>query len=348
MSLSRPNLGDPQALQHRKMALWRRLRQNLLLKIISLAASILLYAFVQQERNPTTTRQLMATVAVVNLPRDVEIENDTPQVEVQVTGPRSLLDQIKDGDIKARADFRNVPIGESHSVKVSLNFDKPSPELVIEPALRSIKVQVYLQKTRQVEVKANYNSEAPVGLRYDAPEIKPRVIKVKGREDRVNRVEQAVVNALASEPMSTIDGDFPVSLRDSDNNPIEGVTPSPETVHVTVHLSKEPYAKIVSVSANITDQLQPPYRLADVVVMPNQARIIGRPERVNPISTVTTEEISIHDLMENKTLEVNLVPIPDVVIRDLQGHPLTHVTVQIMLRKSASGPSASPNTGPPP
>src|SRR5882762_8493290 len=103
MSLTRPNFRDAQAMQHRKMALWKRLRQNLLLKIIALATSILLYIFVQQERNPTFSRQLLAPVVYVNKPSNVEISNETSQVEVQVTGPRAIVEQIKDGEIKAKA-----------------------------------------------------------------------------------------------------------------------------------------------------------------------------------------------------------------------------------------------------
>ena len=118
--------------------------------------------------------------------------------------------------------------------------------------------------------------------------------------------------------------------------------------HVVVPLVLEPYAKIVPISATILDLPLPPFILGDVVVMPNQIRIVGRPERINQISTVTTEDISVRDLMENKTVEVNLVPLPDVVIRDLQGHPVTHVTVQITLRKSAVAPPVTPGSGPPP
>src|SRR5205823_5586475 len=132
--------------------------------------------------------------------------------------------QLKDGDIKALADFADIQVGDTKR-PVRLQFKKPdkAPNITIDPSLRSIKVQFYSQKTRQVEVKANYNKEAPPGLRYGTPEIRPHLVKVKGRDDRVNRVDQVVVNATPTEPMTSIEGDFAVSARDSDNNPIEGV-----------------------------------------------------------------------------------------------------------------------------
>jgi YbbR domain-containing protein len=184
-----------------------------------------------------------------------------------------------------------------------------------------------------IPVKVTFSRDAPAGLRYETPTLRPAMIMISGREDLVNRAAQAVVAATPTEPKSSIDGDFAVSIVDADNNPIDGLQMKPDTVHVTVSLQAEPYTKIVAISPQITELPLPPYSIGEVIVQPVQARISGSPENINQISIIETEEISARDLIENKTLDVKLVPLPGVTIRDSRDRPLTRVSVQIMIRK---------------
>jgi YbbR domain-containing protein len=197
-----------------------------------------------------------------------------------------------------------------------------------------------------VEVKAIWKKDAPPGLKYTEPVIHPYVVTIRGREDRVNRVDKVVAVASPTEPKASIEGDFTLSARDNDNNPIEGITITPDTAHVTITQVPEPLTKVVIVSLIIFEQPAPPYKVLSDSTTPNQVLISGSPSRLNFISRIETENVSLRDLTADKTMTVNLIIPPDITVRDMQGHPITSVTAHFHIVKEAAQPGQE-NTAPP-
>lgn len=324
---------------------WTNMRQNIWLKIISLAAAILLYAFVQQDRHPILTKNVYASVVLKDTPSGIEAEYETKQIEVSITGPRAIVERLKDGDVKAIADMRAIQTEET-SAQVHLTYSKPA-EITIENPQDHIKLQLFKIMGQQKEVTALYKKQAPPGLTYGFPVIRPATVRIRGREDKLRRVEQVVANATSDQPMSAIEGDFPVSVRDADGNSVEGVTVSVETVHVNVSLIEEPYTKFVAVSTPTFGLIPQPYKLTLVKPTPDEVEVIGRPDRVKSISIIETEPISIAELTADKTVEVNLVPIPNVTFANRKGKPIMHVSVRLTVQKLAV-PTPPVKTDPPP
>jgi len=115
----------------------------------------------------------------------------------------------------------------------------------------------------------------------------------------------------------------------------------PERVHVTIPLVQHPATKIVTVSPSIVDQPLPPYLLGSIAVTPNQVRVTGRPERVDGIETLPTEDISVRTLTSSEKVPAQLVLPPNVAASTLDGKPIGAVTVSIVLRRlPAAGPAA--------
>jgi YbbR domain-containing protein len=332
------------------MGLWTRLQQNLSLKIVSLVAAVLLYVYVQQERNPTVSRTLLATVDYKNRQLGYEVFPEQPRVTVTVIGPRPIVEGLKDGDIKASADLVSVTSNQP-DVPVRLNYEIPktAPNVVIDTAPEFTKVQVFRQKTRKLRVEAIWKNDSPAGLRYADPVVHPSLVTVRGREDRVNRVDKIVAPASSTEPRSSIDGDFSAVAWDSERNVVEGVSIVPETVHVTIPQILEPSERTPIVSALISDQPQPPYYLSDIVVTPNQVKIIGTPRRLAMINAIYTETLSVHDLTATTIIDATLMLPPDVQVRDMNGKLITRVKVTLTISKmpTPQGPGRSLSTTPP-
>jgi YbbR domain-containing protein len=350
MSLTSLPIESKQALERHKLALTQRIRRNFWLKFISLATAVLLYFYVQGERNPIVTRAFTAPVLIEHKPDDVEVQTEPQKIKVNVSGPRAVMDLLKDGEVRIVGDFDGTPVdkvgpqklrcrydlvGSSAEHRTEFNLDPPEPT--------RLSVMVYPQRTTSVNVSLHYLRQAPEGFRYNAAEVSPSKVKVSGRLDRVDRVERVVVNAVGGEAGASIEGDFLVTARDSDNNPVEGVTLSPTSVHVTIPLVVEPYSKIVSVSPDIRDTPEAGYTLYDIQVSPIQVRITGRPSQVNRISTLLTRAITIKDRTEDLETDVPLIMPEGVTVRTLDDKPLAHVHVRIALKRVVA-PTVQPST----
>ncbi len=349
MSLTGLPLESQKALERQKLAIITRIRRNFWYKFISLATAVMLYFYVQAERNPNVSRAFTTPVVIEHKPDSVEVQTDTLKAKVNVTGPRSILDLLKEGDLRISADFAGTPVDKVASQKLHCRYDligsalEHRAELSFDPPEPvRLPVMVFPQKTIQMSVSVHYLREAPTGFRYNAAEVKPSKIKVTGRLDRVERIERLVVNAVGGESGASIEGDFMVTARDSNNNPVEEVTLSPATVHVTIPLVVEPYSKIVSVSPDIYGSPLAGYALDYVQTTPIQVRVVGTPAQVTRISTLLTEKIPIKGRMEDLETDALLL-IPDgIVVRTLEDKPVQKVHVRVSLKR-LSTPVVQPN-----
>lgn len=351
MSLTTQYIGGKQAIKQQRVALLLRLRRNFTLKFISMAAAVLLYFYVQQERNPMVPRVFEVTIGFEGLPSDVAADTDQPQIKVTVTGPQPVVEVLKDSDIRVVADLRSLPNDKMTTERVSMRYDIKLPRemqalLSFDPSpLPRLPVQVYPQRSRDIIVEAHFPKEAHAGYHYGTQVIRPERVNISGRIDRVKRVAKVVADAKSLESGGGIDNDFPLSARDADNNPVEGITMSVQTVHVTVPIVDEPYLKILSISPIFNDQPQPGYRIIHLAAEPNQVRVSGRPELIDTLSTLLTEVIPVHDMTDNQVLSVPLVIPKGVVVRDNDGNAITKVVVKITVEKV--GTSAPSTSGPP-
>ncbi|MCW3051357.1 MAG: hypothetical protein JWN14_527 [Chthonomonadales bacterium] len=350
-------LESKKALERHKLALVERIRRNFGLKFISLTTAVLLYFYVQAERNPNVTRPFITPVLIEHKSDEVEVQVDPQKIKVNVSGPRSIMDLIKDGEVRIVADFTGTPVDKVSSQKLKCRYDfigsaaEHRLEITLDPPEPSkLPVMVYPQRTMQANVSLHYLREAPEGFRYNAAEVSPPKVKVTGRLDRVERVERVVVNAVGGEAGASIEGDFNVSAVDSNNKPVEGLTLTPATVHVTIPLVVEPYSKVVSVSPDVKDTPQAGFRLYDIQVSPIQVRVTGKPTQINHISTLLTQSISIRDRMEDLESDVALIVPEGVTVRSLDDKPLRRVHVRVALKRDVSptvqpNPPNTPNTG---
>lgn len=313
------------------------LRHNFLLKMIALIAAVMLHLFVQAERNPSQTRAVLAQIVIENLPPNTDVKNEG-QTLVNVTGPRAVMERLKDPEIHAVADLTGIKAKNDEGQMVSVRFTAPNlpsgTVLQFDPPTRRVKMQIFQPETRALPVEVNFPQEPTAGYEYGKPEVKPGRIKVRGMPDAVRKVDALRVVAIPAEPGGSIEGEFPVLARDDKDKSIDGVTLEPNMVQVTVPLVARPPKKIVPISPKVMDLPLLPYRLEEIRVTPNQVQIVGRPERLRQIGTLETEEVSVRDMTETRTIEVELIKPPDVSVQDMNGKSIAKVRVQFVIRRS--------------
>jgi len=323
------------------------LRQNLLLKAVSLLASVLLYGYVQAERDPTITRAMAASVRIVNPGSGQEVETPTSSVEVSVTGPKNIVERIKDNDVTALGDLNGKSVTEVTTLPVRLRFSADTllpdmrKDLSFDPPVSSVRVTIFPQQNRRLPVSARFAKHPPAGYIYGPEEITPSFIRIAGRADRLARVSEVVANAAPPVSGANIEGDFTLSARDSDDNPIDGIVLDPGIVHVRVLLVEEPDSKELLVSPNFQGQPPPPYKIEGVTVTPGEVKITGRWGQLSHVSQLLTEEISLREMTESKTVDASLQLPANVAVQDKEGHTITHVTVHITVARLSPSPSGA-------
>ena len=351
MSLYRPNVKTQQALRRQKTALTARLRENMRLKMVSLVAAMCLYVFVQAEHNPTITREITADIVQQKVPADAVVDTIQHTVMFSITGPRALVETLKEGDVRALANFQNKIPSPSKTQSLAVltpQIPKFTPaqiaQLNIEQSSNAFKFRLIASVARPKNVTIIL-PHTSVGYHYGKPIFDPPAVTLNGREDQVDMVDHVSVSYTISED-GKIKGAFPVFARDNAGNIIESVKVLPNFVHVTVPLLAEAPSKLVTVSANITSYPQPPWTFITYDVEPRQVKISGDTEAVNRIFTLATHRLSLRDETETRDITTELIVPDGIKVQDTKGNPIDSVRVHIVIHKTAITPPKDPNTPP--
>ena len=178
----------------------------------------------------------------------------------------------------------------------------------------------------------------PDGLEIDEPVLSAESVEVRGPASVVGQVDRAV--AFVDIPASGINVNEPVPLTlvDAGDQPVGAgqLEVDPEVVSVQIEVRTVETETTVAVRPIIDGTPAPGFALEAVRVEPAYVTIIGLPEVLEEISSVTTEPITIEGLSANDTFEVELQLPDDISLAD--NEPTT-VTVTATL-----GPSVSSRT----
>lgn len=284
------------------------LRNNTVLKILSLLVAIFLWIYVMGEVNPTTT-QTIENVPVELLngdtleQRDLAIRGGSSfAVDVVVEGRKADLNNINRDDIKASADLFGYEKGEN-DVPVSVEL----PENVSLHQIKTPKIKVTLEELISVykQVSVRFTGSTERGTEPGGVTVSPTEIEVKGGKSAVNSVK----SVQAEVPASDIRDDsrsFTANTVavDSNNDPVSDVSLSADTVEVQASLY---YIKTVPLKVEIEGTVPAAYEMTDISV-PDEISIRGPKSAVDSISSVTAEPVDISKVKASTTLKI----VPDL------------------------------------
>jgi YbbR domain-containing protein len=231
-------------------------------------------------------------------------------------------------DLDRAPEPQELPI-EVRALKDGLEDLSTVPETVRVVADR---VEV---RTVPVEVESG---TTPDGLEIDEPVLSAETVEVRGPAAVVGQVDRAV--AFVDIPASGINVNEPVPLVlvDIGDQPVGTgqIEVDPEVVSVQVEVRAVETETTVAVRPNIGGTPAAGFALEQISVDPASVTIIGLPEVLEEITSVTTEPITIDDLSADASFDVELQLPDDVSLAD--GEP-TAVTVSATI-----GPSVSSRT----
>lgn len=166
----------------------RLLRQNLGLKLLSLAAAFLLWLAFSGSRELTTA--VSVPVQYRNIPSNLEIgTNIVEQVHLVVRGPSPLLGRLSASHSPVILDLGEIRRPGVRTFSVSRSNVSLPAGVVLERAIPSqIQVRAEERVARDVPVLPVLEN-VPDGVRVAAWEVTPRTLKVVGPRSRVDAIE---------------------------------------------------------------------------------------------------------------------------------------------------------------
>ena len=205
-----------------------KLTENLGLKIISLLASILLWAIVTTISDPAVSTtfyndpvELLNTDVITDSGRVYHVIDDTDVIpRVTVRAARSVISELSAADIVATADISDL----SSLDTISIRLDTKSYQeqiLSISGSIDTVKLSIENQKTKTLALTTEISGDPAEGYVIGSATPDQNLVKITGAESLVDSVSKAVAEIDVSGFSQNIETAADIYLYDADNKEIK-------------------------------------------------------------------------------------------------------------------------------
>lgn len=288
---------------------------NLSLKIVSAVFAVILWTVIVNIYNPNTsytfsniTVQLVNTQSLTEKNYTFEVV-DGGKISVTVSGPKSVVTDLKTSDIAATADLSKVTAFTDY-VDIQVQVVKDGQVLnnvEAVPRTSALKLSIENRDTNTYAVNVNTTGTPANGYAVASTTTSPTYIKVTGPTSLVEGVASVGVNVDVSGAKGTVNTQSDINMYDSDGNIItnEELEMSSETADVIVEMARTKTVPVVVKTSGTPSQ--------DCVVTGtslSQTSVVisGQQEALSKIDNITipSSAVSVDGLSEDKTYTFKL------------------------------------------
>lgn len=283
----------------------RLVRENLALKLISLATAIMIWSYAVSDRAGAPTRQVMATVVLTGEPpRGLEVEVRNTTVPVEVAGPRAQLDGLSDGAIKAVVDLTTARPG-ARALRV-MRFVVPpeAPGLTFPAQTRFVEAVIRSTLRKRLRITTEPLPPPPSGKRFSDPVIEPAWADVEGPREYLDRVARLVVRPDVKP--TGFRGQAVVDAVDRGGVSLAGVRIDPPTVHVEVAVLDMAESRLLVVSPRLRGAPPAPFVIEGVTCDPPFVTVVGLPRDLAALDAIRTVPINLEEIRADTVRQVAL------------------------------------------
>lgn len=288
---------------------------NLSLKIVSAVFAVILWTVIVNIYDPNTsytfsniTVQLVNTQSLTEKNYTFEVV-DGGKISVTVSGPKSVVTDLKTSDIAATADLSKVTAFTDY-VDIQVQVVKDGQVLnnvEAVPRTSALKLSIENRDTNTYAVNVNTTGTPANGYAVASTTTSPTYIKVTGPTSLVEGVASVGVDVDVSGAKGTVNTQSDINMYDSDGNIIanEELEMSSETAEVIVEMARTKTVPVVVKTSGTPSQ--------DCVVTGtslSQTSVVisGQQEALSKIDNITipSSAVSVDGLSEDKTYTFKL------------------------------------------
>ena len=285
----------------------RKLTDNIGLKILALVVAILLWLISVNINDPIQTKTFR-NIPVEVLNKDIltdagkvyEVLEGTDVIDrIQITGKRSILDEINQENIVATADMAERTFNDTVHIDVTTNKYASRLDGNISISTDTLKIRVEDMKKVQLVVKPITRDEPASGYMVGNVSINQNLVLLSGPESVMSEVASANVSVSVAGVKEDIKTEGFLELYDAEGKLIENksIAKSISKFNVTVEILQK---KEVPLTAVTTGKPAEGYQMTGIVeCAPETIVIAGKPGAIKNVSYITIDDVNIEGAQED-------------------------------------------------
>jgi len=233
----------------------RSVRENSGLAVLSVVLAFGLWVFVTRAENPEQTRTLPIDIPVqaVNVPPDVAVPRDLPEIRVRVRVEENVFDSLTKEDFEATVDLEALTVGAYDDRPVDVRElttrGNQRKDEVLHPKI-TVRWEQLLSK--EVSVDLDMRGTPPADFALGATEVSIDTAVVSGPQQSVGGVTVAVASVDIEGRTEPFEGAVRLEARDQQGVLVRDVDIDPRTVDVKIEIEQRTFSRALAVSPELT------------------------------------------------------------------------------------------------
>ncbi len=321
------------------LLLWQALksvRYNWGIALLSVALAASLWIFVTDREDPNVTGTVPGSIPVecVNIPLGRAAAPpciDTKSVTVRVSGPESVVNDLKPDNFRATADLADVTT-DSASVPVRIESTKPRVD-VLEISPADVIVRLEDVTFRTVPVRAKLVGTPPRGFEASEITASPEAAIITGPASLVALVDAVEANLDLTGEQISFDQSLLLQARDDQGGNVLGINIEPATAVIRVEIQQLEFSSAFVVQPEISGVPAAGFSVSAIEIEPPLVTVSGPAavfQTIDPVAGITIAPVSIDGANADVVRTVG-VQLPEGATVDQE-----QVTVRVVITRTAA------------
>ena len=311
--------------------------KNLSLKILSAVFAVVLWTIIVNIYDPTTSYtfsnvsvQLINTESLTDKNYSYEIV-DGGKISVYVSGPKSVVTNIKASDIVATADLSKISAFADYvDIHVSVVQNGQTLNNVeAAPKTSAVRLSIENRDTKTINVNTEVTGKPADGYALVKQTLNPTSIKVTGPSSIIDTIDHAGITFDVTGATDEVHGDADIHLYDEEENEIKDVSLdlSQSSVSYTAQVVR---IKTVAVEAGYSGTPKDGYTISSVTLNQNNVQVYGDENALNNLEKIVipSNNINVDELDKDRIYKFSLENYIDKSLHILKNSRV-EVTVKV-------------------
>ena len=311
--------------------------KNLSLKILSVVFAVVLWTIIVNIYDPTTSYtfsnvsvQLINTESLTDKNYSYEIV-DGGKISVYVSGPKSVVTNIKASDIVATADLSKISAFADYvDIHVSVVRNGQTLNNVeAAPKTSAVRLSIENRDTKTINVNTEVTGKPADGYALVKQTLNPTSIKVTGPSSIIDTIDHAGITFDVTGATDEVHGDADIHLYDEEENEIKDVSVdlSQSSVSYTAQVVR---IKTGAVEAGYSGTPKDGYTISSVTLNQNYVQVYGDENALNNLEKIVipSNNINVDELDKDRIYKFSLENYIDKSLHILKNSRV-EVTVKV-------------------
>lgn len=322
------------------MSIPDRLKNNLALKLLSIAIALLIWGLVHNQADPLEVRYRTVPVEAGEVPEKLAAAAiDPKEITVALFGRASAFAQLEYSNFRLVANVPNTEAGVQTVPVTALGLPKGLEIRQLSRTMVRVELDSIISATRPVF--AQMRGEPAPGFAVSGSSASPASVTVSGPSSKLQQVARVVAEVDVTGRSGTGPVSVSLTARDAGNVVVSGLRMTPAEAAVTVQI-RQVNSKTVPV-VPIISNVPAGYEVSNISVTPVTVTLTGPSARLTPVNSVQTAPINLSGRQrDRRSFSVSLhLPAGTTAI----GGASASVTVDLRPSATVAGPQPEETGG---